>query len=217
MRNAAASAIPTKCLSAEHVCSVGYYGFGKHAQGQLEAICAVRPIKLAYIYSCSTEKLEAFTQRISKRLGVEVRTSEIQEEPASAADIVVTCTTSFEPVLFGDWLTKPGLVIGAGANHWNGRDLDESIIKKSVACRRDERETAKKESGALLLAVHSGIVSWDQVENLADIVVKRRQVPKFDPSSILFASYGLALEDVAISNKVYELAKQKGLGRHIQI
>ena len=68
---------------------------------------------------------------MSKRLGVEVRPSEIQEEPASAADIVVTCTTSFEPVLFGDWLTKPGLVIGAGANHWNGRELDESIIKKA--------------------------------------------------------------------------------------
>lgn len=89
--------------------------------------------------------------------------------------------------------------------------------KKGVACRRDERETARKESGALLVAVHNVIVSWDQVENLADIVAKRRQVPKFDSSSILFASYDLALEDVAMSNKVYELAKQKGLGRHIQI
>ena len=53
--------------------------------------------------------------------------------------------------------------------------------KKGVACRRDERETARKESGALLVAVHNVIVSWDQVENLADIVLSDARFRSLTP------------------------------------
>ena len=40
------------------------------AEGQLAAVCAVRPIKKAYVYSRTPEKREAFCRAVSARLGI---------------------------------------------------------------------------------------------------------------------------------------------------
>ena len=216
-RTAAATAVAVKHLSPPAASVVGLYGSGRQAGAQLQAICAVRDIRSARVYSRTRDKLEAFCRKMSAELNIDVEPATGPSEVPPGADVIVTITKSETPVLFGDWITGPCLVVGAGANHWYERELDGKLVERAKLVVVDEKEHSKVESGDLLWAVAHGLLRWDRVWNLGDVVVGRAPVPDFSAGTILFESHGLAIEDVAIAARAYELAKERGLGAEISL
>jgi ornithine cyclodeaminase/alanine dehydrogenase-like protein (mu-crystallin family) len=154
---------------------------------------------------------------MADRLRVEVAPAAEPQLAARDADIVVTITKSETPVLFGAWITRPCLVVGAGANHWYEREIDAVLVQRAKLVVVDEREHAKVESGDLLWTIAHGLLRWDQVWNLGDVIVGRAPRPDFGADIVLFESHGLAIEDVAIAAKAYELASAQGLGTEISL
>lgn len=217
IRTSAVSGAAVKHLSRPDASVAALYGAGTYAEGQLAAVCAVRPIKKAYVYSRTPEKREAFCRAASARLGIEMIPSAQAEQPAREAEIIVTMTNSFEPVLFGGWIARPGLVVAAGANHWYRREIDSKLVEMATLLAVDGVDVAKVESGAILRAVAEGRRSWGQVEEFGRVVAGRVAIPDFSAGTILFASHGLSLIDVAVSARVYELARAKGMGREIDL
>ncbi|MBI4560983.1 MAG: hypothetical protein HY724_02980 [Candidatus Rokubacteria bacterium] len=59
----------------------------------------------------------------------------------------------------------------------------------------------------LVEPVRLGVVSWEQVQELGEIVAG-----KAPGRSILFESQGLAMEDVAVGARVLERARAQGVG-----
>lgn len=216
-RTGAATAVAVKHLSPSEASVVGMYGSGRQAEAQLEAVCAVREIRTVAVYSRTREKLEAFCRKMAHKLKIEVIPVAGPQLVPRNADIVVTITQSETPVLYGDWITRPCLVVGAGANHWHEREIDETLVERAKMVVVDEKEHSKVESGDLLWPIAHGLLRWDQVWNLGDVVVGRAPVPDFKAGTILFESHGLAIEDVAIAAKAYELAKAQGLGTDISL
>lgn len=216
-RTAAATAVAVKHLSPPDASVLGMYGSGRQAEAQLQAICAVRPIRSARVYSRTRENLEAFCRRMTERLKIDVAPAAAPDHVPRDANIVVTITKSETPVLFEDWVTRSCLVVGAGANHWYEREIDEKLIERAKLVVVDEREHSKVESGDLLWCIDHGMLRWDAVWNLGDVVVGRAPLPDFTAGTILFESHGLAIEDVAIAAKAYELATAQGLGTEISL
>ncbi len=216
-RTAAVTAVAVKHLSPPEASVVGMYGSGRQAEAQLQAVCAVRNIRSAQVYSRTRENLEAFCRRMADQLKIEVIAAAEPRQVPRNADIVVTMTKSETPVLFGDWITRPCLVVGAGANHWYEREIDEKLVERAQLVVVDEKEHSKVEGGDLLWAIAHGLLRWDQVWNLGDVIVGRAPVPDFKEGTILFESHGLAIEDVAIAAKAYELARAQGLGADISL
>jgi ornithine cyclodeaminase len=177
----------------------------------------VRPIRAARVFGRNREKREAFCGSMSARLGIPVTAAETPELVPYEADIILTVTNAQTPVLSGDWITCPCLVIGAGANEWYEREIDEKLIIRAHMIVVDEKDDAKREAGDLLWPVGHGLLRWDQVQELGDIVAGRVRAPDFSSSIILFESQGIALEDVVIANEAYELARKLGKGREIQL
>ncbi len=216
-RTSAASAVAVKYLSPPDASAVGMYSSGRQAEGQLEAICAVRPIKRARVYSRTREKREAFCKKMSQRLGIEVMPANAPEEVPRDADIIATVTNSEVPVLYGDWLGERGLIVAAGANHWYKRELDGRAVERARLIVVDEKEQARVEGGNLLWAVAHALIRWDSVEELGDVIIGRVPVPDFRDNLILFESHGLAINDVAIAARTYELAVAAGIGTKIAL
>ena len=216
-RTSAASAVAVKYLSRQDASVVGIYSTGRQAEGQLEGICAVRPIRRVHAYGRNADKRVEFCRRMSERLGIEVIPARSPEEVPQEADIVVTVTNSEVPVLFGDWLKRPAMIVAAGANHWYKRELDTAVIEKSNLIVVDEMEQAKVEGGNLLYAVAKGVLTWDRVEELGDVVNGRIPVPDRRTSTLLFQSHGLAINDMAMAAKTYELARAQGIGTEIRL
>jgi len=216
-RTSAQSAVAVKYLSPPDASSIGLYSAGRIAEGQLEAVCRVRPIRRVRVYSRTPKDRAAFCERMSKRLGVEVIPANAPDEVPRDADIIITASTSEVPILFGDWITRPCLIVAAGANHWYKREIDEKVVTRADFVVVDEKEHAKIESGNLLWPIAHGLLTWNHVKELGEVVSGRVPPPDLKKSTILFGSHGLAVTDVAMAARTYELARAHGVGTEIQL
>ncbi len=215
LRTGAASGVATGHLAREDASTLGIYGAGWQAESQLEAIAAAKKLDRIIVYSRTEESRKAFAEKMSEKIGQEVETTHFPEEPA-AQDIVVTMTSSKEPVLRGEWL-KPGAhVNAAGSNFLFKREIDRDVVKRASLVTIDSREELGLEAGNLLQAVETGVVLPEAVRELGQIIAG--QVPgRTSPEDItLFASQGLALEDMAVARIVYDRALEQGVGREIE-
>ena len=212
LRTGAASGVATKHLAREDASTLGIYGAGWQAESQLEAIATVKKLDRIIVYSRSEESRKAFAKKMSNRLGMEVESTHFPEEPVYQ-DIVVTITSSREPVLRGEWL-KPGVHINAaGSNFLFKSEIDRDVVKRASLVTIDSREELGLEAGNLLQAIETGVVLPEAVRELGQVIAG--QVPgRRSPEDItLFASQGLALEDLAAARLVYDRACENNLGR----
>lgn len=215
VRTGAASGVATKYMAREDASTVGVIGAGYQARTQLEAVCRVREVRSARVFSRTPERREKFAADMSTELGVEVAAVESAEECVRDSDIVVTITSSSRPVLEGRWLSLGTHINAAGSNHWMRRELDGEAVGRCDVVVTDDVEQAKLECGDLLYPIERGTVRWEQVRNLSDVIAGRTPGRTGDDDITLFESQGLALEDIAVGARVYELARERGIGREL--
>ncbi len=213
MRTGAASGVATKYLARADAKTAGLYGTGWQAQSQLEAVCATRKIEDVKVYSRSPENRARFCREMGARLGgVKIAPVESPEEAADA-DVIVTITTSREPVLEGAWL-KPGTHINAaGANSILRRELDDEAVRRSSFIAVDSIDQAKIEAGEIITAVEKGILTWERVRELRYVVGGEARGRTGEDQVTLFKSLGVAIEDVATAAVVYRKAKEMNVGK----
>jgi alanine dehydrogenase len=215
LRTGAASGVATKYLARDDASSLGIYGAGWQAESQLEAIAAVKKLDRVVVHSRTEDSRKAFAEKMGERLGLEIETAQEPEEPA-AQDIVVTMTSSPEPVLQGEWL-KPGAhVNAAGSNFLFKREIDRDVVKRASLVVADSREELGLEAGNLLQGLETGAVMFEAVRELGQVIsgqVQGRQSPE---DITLFASQGLALEDLAAARLVYDRAVEGSVGQEIE-
>ena len=214
MRTGAASGVATKHLAREGAKTLGVYGAGWQAESQLEAIAAVRDLDRVIVYSRSEESRKAFAEKMGERLGMEIETTHAAEEPA-AQDIVVTVTSSGEPVLHGEWLRPGAHVNAAGSNFLFKAEIDREVVRRASFVCADSREELGLEAGDLMQSLETGAILPEAVYELGQVIsgqVKGRRGPE---DITLFASQGLALEDMAAARVVYDRAIERDVGRDI--
>ncbi len=217
MRTGAASGVATKYLARPDARAVGIVGTGLQARTQLEAIVAVRRIEAVRAFGRNPDRREQFCAEMSKRLGVSVISARSAEEVVRDADIVVTATTASFPVVQGKWLA-PGTHINAiGANFPQKRELDEEAVKRADTLVVDSVEQSKLEAGDLIQTFGKDAARWSAVRELPEIVVGKTAGRTGAREITLFKSNGIAIWDVAVAARVYELAAQRQMGQRIPL
>jgi alanine dehydrogenase len=213
MRTGAASGVATKYLAREHAKSVGIYGTGWQAQSQLAAVCAVRQIEEVRVFSRKPENRELFCQRMAAELNL-VNIHPVESgEAAADADILITITSSREPVVEGKWL-KPGTHINAaGGNSILRREVDDEAVTRASLLAVDSLEQAKMESGEFVTAVEKGLLTWERVKELRHVVNDQSLGRTNNEQITLFKSLGIAIEDVATAAVIYRKAKEQQAGK----
>jgi len=217
IRTGAATGVATKYMARKDAKVVGIYGTGGQALTQLPAICAVREVSKVLAYSRDVDRRESFCKKMSESLGVEVISVEKPEEAAKGVDIIVTATTSRDPVCKGEWMDKGVHINAIGSNHWIRREVDDVAISRSDIIIADDVENSKIEAGELIWAVERGLMNWGQVFELGDVVVGRVVARKGDDDITMFKSNGVAIEDVAVAMRLYQKARDKGVGEELPI
>ena len=215
LRTGAATGLATRYLARPDARVVGMIGAGRQAAMQLMAVCAVRPIAEARVYSPTPERRAAFAHRMRETLGIPVQAVERPEAAVEGADILITITSAREPVLRGAWL-RPGVHLNAaGSNALLRRELDEEAIARADLIVIDSRAQGQIEAGDFLEPLERGRLQWERVYELRDVVAGR--VGRAHPEQItLFKSLGIALEDVAVAAVAYERARAQGAGERIR-
>jgi alanine dehydrogenase len=215
LRTGAASGVATKYLARKLAKSAAIIGTGGQARTQLEAIHNVRMFDSVYVYGRDPQRRKQFAEDMSARLDTNVYAVESAADAVRNAEVVCTATTSAQPVLLGADL-PPGIHINAiGANHAHKQELDEAAITKSNLIFVDSLAQSQQEAGDLIIPFSKQPQRWSVVHELSELVAGKVPGRANDSQITLFKSNGIAAWDLAMAEKVYTLAKEKGLGREL--
>jgi ornithine cyclodeaminase len=217
VRTGAASGVATHYLAREDASAVGQIGAGFQAIGQLEAVCAVRRIRTARVYARNRERLEAYCRTMSGKLGVEVVPADSAEAAVRDAQIVNVITKSAAPVLLGSWLEAGQHVNAAGSNALSRREIDEAVVQRCDLVTVDSRGTARNECGDLLPVVERGLLQWETLTEIGDVIAGRAPGRTGSRQITLYESHGMGIQDLWVGAKVLALARERGVGIDLPI
>ncbi len=217
LRTGAAGALAARYLARPDAERALLFGSGRQAEAQLVALAATRKLREVRVFSPNSDHRADFAARMSARLGIPVVATADPAGSAGWADIIVTATTSPDPVVRGEWL-RPGChVTVVGATGRLRRELDLAAWRRADRIFVDSVEQCRLDSGDLLAATEAGVVAWEAVAELGWVVAGLHPGRQSAAEITVFRAGGLGLWDVAVAARVYELARARGLGRETEI
>lgn len=217
MRTGAAGGVAARWLAREDAKVAGVFGAGWQAQGQIEALAAVRRLERVKVWSRTAEKLAKFCARMRERLSLDVVPAASPEDAVRGSDIVVTITTSATPVFSGEWLAEGMHVNAAGSNSLLRQEIDEATVRRASPVVVDSRATAVREAGDLLPALEKGRLHAGALTELGEVIAGSRP-GRTGPSQVtLFESQGMAIQDLVIAAELARLARAQGLGEEVRL
>lgn len=219
-RTGAASGVATKYLAKQNARTVGLFGTGKQAAMQLEAVCSVRKIERAEVFSRNEARRNEFAEAMSARLGIEVIPVADPDAVAAGKDVVSTITSSKTPVFDGKVLA-PGTHLNlAGSNHHSKSEVDITSFPATPPIVCDSIAQCRIEAGEFAAALENGgfddsdqVEFWNELIELKDVVAGKIAARSNDEQITLFKSVGLGLEDVALATEILRRARERNLGR----
>ncbi len=211
IRTAAVSAVATRLLAREDARELAILGAGVQGRSHVAAMRAVRPFERIRIAS----RTLANAQALAEETGAEA--VETVEEAVLGADVVVTATSSSEPVLRHEWL-KPGAHVNAvGSSIRTARELDSATV---AACSLfvDRRESTVNEAGDYLMPLEEGAIPGPEHirAELGEILLGRHPGRTSPDELTVFKSLGLAVEDLAAAEYAVRRAAETGAGTTVE-
>jgi alanine dehydrogenase len=215
LRTGAASAVAAKYLARKDAEVLGVFGAGPQARYQVEALCAVRPVRMVKVFTPHAERAASFAERIAQDLGMTSLAVESPHDAVSGCDLVAAATTSRRPVFDGRWLEEGVHISGAGSNSPAKQELDLECFRRSTLVA-DIQSQASEEAGDLRAAIESGALRPEGIAaELGEIVIGKKPGRTSEQEITLFKSIGIAIEDVASAVFVYRRALALGLGTEL--
>lgn len=230
VRTAATSIVGTAALARPDAETVGVLGSGRQARQHLLGICKVRRIKKVKAYRRDLEQRRIFAEEMRQVLNVEVMPVASPEEAVKGMDIILAATNSATPVLDGRWLA-PGQhltsIVGSNIGYlsWakvmsptytakKRRELDDETLKRADVVVVSSRDQAvQDQQGDLFDPVQAGILNWDDIADLGEVLAGARPGRTSENQITLFKNNaGQGMADVAIGACIYARAKERGLG-----
>jgi len=210
LRTGAGGGVAARALARKDASVLALFGAGVQARTQLLAAAAVRKLRDARVVGRDAGRVARFVEWArgeASLAGVAVGASDAGAALAGA-DIVVTATSSSTPVFDGRGLGQGVHVTAVGAFTPEMRELDDATLR-GARIFVDERAAALAEAGEL-----RGLTSGDVVE-IGEVLAGTAPGRRSQDERTLFKSVGNAIQDLVVASRVYERARELGLGEDV--
>lgn len=217
LRTAAAGAAAARVLAKDHVSRVGVIGTGTQARLQVIALSKVREFRELNVWGRDHEKAEAYASEMSETLGIEVRAARTAEDAVRSSEVVITATMSTSPVVRAEWISPGTHITAMGSDEPGKQELDTKVLARADKVVVDSlRQCARL--GELHHALEDGSMSEEDVHaELGEILLGKRPGRESEAEITVCDLTGTAVQDVAISQFVYEKAKSSGKGFRMEV
>ncbi len=219
IRTGAVSGAATDLLARQDSETVAIFGSGVQARTQLEAVCTVRPIREARVYSLNRVEAEGFARELAGKSPIPptVLVAKDARSAVENADIICTATTSFTPVFDGDWLEAGVHINGIGSFLPSMQEIDTRTVQRSLVVV-DSRSAALAEAGDLIIPLQNGAIEQEHIAAELGEIVTGIHPGRTDHSQItFFKSVGVAVQDAAAARIALSNALTDGLGTTIAL
>jgi ornithine cyclodeaminase len=215
IRTAAVSAVATRLLAREDAQQLAIIGAGVQARTHLAALAAVRPIKRARVTCRNIEHAEELVSEMQPQFLFSIEPVRTNEEAVRGADLIVTATSSLEPVINTEWISPGAHINAIGTHSPNSREIDGATMA-AARIFVDRRESALSEAGDYLLAAKEGAVTPESILGEIGELLIGAKIGRTSATDItLFKSLGLAVEDVVSADYLYRKAVSQNAGTSV--
>jgi len=215
IRTAAVSAVATRLLAREDAQQLGIIGAGVQARTHLEALAAVRTITRACVAARNIEHAQQLVREMQPSVTFPIEAVGTNEEAVRDADVIVTATSSLEPVINNDWISPGAHINAIGTHSPNSREIDSAAMA-AARIFTDRRESALNEAGDYLLAAKEGLVTPQSIlGEIGELLIGTKTGRTSATEITLFKSLGLAIEDIVSADYLYRKAQEQNAGTWI--
>jgi ornithine cyclodeaminase/alanine dehydrogenase-like protein (mu-crystallin family) len=216
IRTAAVSAVATRLLAREDASELAILGAGVQARSHIAAMSCVRPIKHARVASRRSEQARRFADEIGPLFSFPVEPVDSIEAAVRDADLIVTATSAAEPILKREWISSGAHLNVVGSSIPTTREVDAATIA-AASLFVDRRESTLNEGGDYLFALREGAIKADHISaEIGEILVGSHR-GRTSPNEItMFKSLGLAIEDLAAADYLYQKARPLQAGAWLE-
>lgn len=212
LRTGAAAGVATRYLAPPEANSLGLLGAGQQAHAQLSAISTIADLDRVIISDLDEDAIDRFIEAERER---DVSIESGSPEAVASCDVVSTTTPARTPVLKREWIADGTHINAMGADAEGKQELESEILADAKVVIDDWEQCSH--SGEINVPVTEGVIeSSDVYADLGEVVTGT--VPRIDDDDItVFDSTGLAIQDIAVAQVVYESAEEQGLGSEFQL
>lgn len=204
LRTAAGIGAAADALARPDASRLGLIGAGVQAREAARMISAIRDLSAIEVYDIAAQRRDQLAADLERELPVPVKAVESAEQAASGSDILVTATTSREPVVRGAWLRGGATVLTVGSYEPDRRELDHGAVLRASVIAADDPVKAESYCGILIEARARGVQAG--VASIGEIIAGRQQGRRDAGEIAMFLCTGLGVQDAALAWAVVELA-----------
>ncbi len=213
-RTGAGGGVAAKYLARKNSKVVGFVGTGSQARTQMLAINEIMDIEEVKAASKSEKSTLAFKEEMEKIVKCEIIPKKSIEEVCDC-DILVTTTPSREPIVMNAWIAEGTHINAIGADAPGKEELDPSILKRAKIVVDDLPQASH--SGEVNVPLSKGIIKEKDIFcELGEVIAGKKKARTNDADITIFDSTGLAIQDLASANLVYQKALKANMGVKLQ-
>ena len=209
-RTAGGSALATRLLAREDAEVLALLGTGVQARSHARALPRVRAFSEIRVAGRDRSRAEALAEEI----GPHARAVSSYEEAIRGSDVVAATTHATEPIVRREWLS-PGVHVNSVGLNPSGREVDEKTVADALlVVESRESALAPPPAGAPELV---GVSPADVHAELGELVAGTKPGRSSQDEITLYKSVGVAVQDVAAAALVLAAAKERSVGRAIEL
>ncbi|MCI0617609.1 ornithine cyclodeaminase family protein, partial [bacterium] len=126
-------------------------------------------------------------------------------------------TSAKEPIVDFDWLAPGAHINAIGACVPTTRELDSNTVVRSRLFV-DRLESALNEAGDVLIPKKEGLIDENHIQGeIGEVLIGRKKGRSSRDEITIFKSLGIAVEDLASANFLYDKASSNNVGVAVEI
>lgn len=227
LRTAAVTMLAAELLGGPHLECVAIVGAGVLGEAHLALVPKyLRTATRVLLYDIRDERVAALHEKSASLVGpanLQVSIASSAESAVRAADLVVPVTTTTTPYIKYDWL-KPGcLIVNVSLD-----DVEPEVVLTCDVLTVDDWNLVRQDDKRLMgRMIRAGQVTGPRENGerpsarpidaeLGDLVVGTKRGRRGPDDIILVNPFGLAIEDVALGARIFQIAMRDGRGTRLQ-
>src|SRR3954453_15196461 len=206
VRTGAGGALAASLLSAPALEQVCVVGAGGQARFQVEALLGVRPVSRIVVWARRSVQAAGCAAELSARFGVQASAVPDLETAVRASQLVVTVTSSREPLVRSGWLSPGAHLTAVGSDMPGKQEVEPAVLGEADLVVADHPPVAAV-NGELQHALAAGAVRLADVVALGTLPVRARET-----DVTVCDLVGIGVQDAAIAGLLVERAEERDAG-----
>lgn len=207
VRTAASSSVSIAHLARKDAKVLGMVGAGHQSAFQLRAAAEQRDFEKVVAWNPHPEMLPRLGA-VAQELGLDFQ-AVTQEELGQEADVIITITSAFEPLMMAKWI-KPGTHIACMGTDTRGKmEIDKTLFSHATVFADEVAQSIT--IGEAQHAITDGLIDQSDITPIGDVINGKHAGRTSAQDITIFDGTGVGLQDLAVASVAMKVAVEKGL------